>query len=468
MIQLRNYQNESIRLLRDLFRTKKRLVLCLPTGAGKTVVFSEMVRLAYLKGTTTLVLTDRKELFKQTITALGRVGVPVEEIAPHNRKRLNRNALIFLAMVETIKRRLPEINPSLIIIDEAHKGNFTKLIEQFPNAHIIGATATLVGKHFEKHYHDIVQVIDTPDLVRSGFLAPCKPYMMKDDFSDLEVKAGEFTEQSLNNHFNKPKLYEGVIENYLQYAKGMKTIVFNCNISHTQNINEAFVNAGISSKYITSETPKDQRDKILAEFKSGEIDVLNNCGILTTGYDEPTIECVIVNRATKSLPLWLQCAGRGSRTNPNKERFVLLDFGGNHTRHGLWNEPRTWSLKQKKKREGVAPVKTCPQCSAMLSNMVRVCEYCAFEFPEPIKLGPSKGVMIEITPIHLKGRKVANLSVEELIELQQSGKYKPTFIWRVVRSKNELEKYASLMGYSSGWVWRQKTQGAGHFTNYTI
>jgi predicted DNA-binding transcriptional regulator AlpA len=104
----------------------------------------------------------------------------------------------------------------------------------------------------------------------------------------------------------------------------------------------------------------------------------------------------------------------------------------------------------------------------MLSNMVRVCEYCSYEFPEPIKLGPSKGVMVEITPIHLKGRKVANISVEELIELQQSGKYKPTFIWRVVRSKNELEKYASLMGYSSGWVWRQKTQGSGHFTNYTI
>lgn len=472
MINLRPYQIESINELRYGFKKYKRQILALPTGAGKTVVFSEMVRLANEKQTVTIVLTDRTELFKQTIKALGRVGVAVEEISP-NSKKTYLGATIYLAMIETLKRRvniIEQLNPKLIIIDEAHKGNFTKIFELFPDAKIIGATATPVGKHIPKFYQNIVQNIDVPDLVENGFLVPCKPYQMVDDFSDLSVEKGEFSNQSLDAHFNKPSLYNGVVENWQKLANGLKTICFCVNIEHTINTCNAFLDAGISAEFITSKTPTIERDGILKAFTNNSFTVLVNCGILTTGYDEPSILCVIMNRATKSLPLWLQCAGRGSRLFPKKKEFILLDFGGNHTRLGLWNEPRIWSLKEKKKKEGVAPVKDCPKCSALLPAFVRNCKYCGHEFD--IKESEIKeGVMIEVlpkVPDQLKGKKISELNLFELIELQKSKKYKASYIWRVVRNKELIEEYAEIMGYSNGWVYRQEQEKDNEFTDYKL
>lgn len=434
-------------------------------------MFSEIVKRAAMRGTKTIVLTDRTELFKQTIKSLNNIGVAVEEIAP-NKKNTYLDAVIYVGMVETLKRRLDlieNLNPQLLICDEAHKGNFTKILDQFENARVIGATATPVGKHFHKYYTEIVQNIDVPELVEQGFLVDCKPYQMQDDFSDLEVKAGEFTSDSLDMHFNQTKLYDGVIENWQKYANNKKTICFNVSIKHTIAMNESFLKAGISSEYITSKTPKLDRERILKAFTEGAFTVLNNCGILTTGYDEPSIECVIMNRATKSLPLWLQCVGRGSRLYQNKNEFILLDFGGNHTRLGMWNEPRTWSIKEKKKRASneVTPVKSCPKCDGINFASARVCRYCDYKFPiEEKEL--VQGVMVEVVPSHLIGRRISDLDLYELIELQHSKKYKPSYIWRVVRAKELIKEYAEIMGYSKGWVWRQENEESTNYTDYKI
>lgn len=473
MIKLRDYQEESVNLLSNGFKKHKRIVLCLPTGSGKTVVFSEIVRRAAERGTKTIVLTDRTELFKQTIKSLGRIGVAVEEISP-NKKHTYLDAVIYVGMVETLKRRkylLANLNPSLIILDEAHKGNFTSILDAF-DCRVIGATATPKGKHFAKYYTDIVQNIDVPELVEQGFLVDCKPYQMQDDFSDLQTKAGEFTSDSLDMHFNKPQLYSGVVENWTKLANNKKTICFNVSIKHTIAINQAFLDAGISSEYITSNTKKDDRERILKSFTDGHFKVLNNCGILTTGYDEPSIECVIMNRATKSLPLWLQCVGRGSRLYSNKENFILLDFGGNHTRLGMWNEPRTWSLKEEKKRKSneVTPSKSCPQCSASVFASARICRYCEFVFPfEASEL--KEGVMIEVVPTHLKGKNIADLSIDDLIELQITKKLKASFVWRVIRSYGEasLTEYARKMNYTKGWIYHQLQKlDDSEFKNYKI
>lgn len=471
MLILRPYQTESVRLLSSGFLKHKRQVLALPTGAGKTVVFSEIVKRAAEKGTKTIVLTDRTELFKQTIKSLSRIGIAVEEIAP-NKKNIYLDAVIYVGMVETLKRRkelLENLNPSLIICDEAHKGNFTFILDAFKNSYVIGATATPVGKHFHKYYSNIIQNIDVPELVEKGFLCECKPYQMQDDFSDLQTKAGEFTSDSLDMHFNKPQLYNGVVENWQKFANNKKTICFNVSIKHTEAMNKAFLDAGISSEYVTSNTPKEERERILNAFTNGAFKVLNNCGILTTGYDEPSIECVIMNRATKSLPLWLQCVGRGSRLYPNKNEFILLDFGGNHTRLGMWNEPRKWSLAEKKKRDSneVTPMKSCPNCEAMVFASARECRYCGFKFPMDAQ-ELKDGVMVKVVPLHLKGKRISDLSLFELIELQQSKKYKASYIWRVVRAREQIDEYAELMGYSSGWVYRQKKENSTNFTDYKI
>ena len=474
MIVLRDYQNESIEELRNNFKAHKRQVLCLPTGAGKTVVFSEMVRMAAEKGTITLVLTDRIELFKQTFKSLSRHGIPIQELNAQ-KKGFDETAVVTLAMVETFKRRAVEdYKPQLIIIDEAHKGNFTKVLDKYPNARVVGATATPVGKHFHKYYSNIVQNVDIPDLLAFEFLVECKAYQMQDDFSDLEVKRGEYTESSQFMHFNKRKLYSGVIENWKKYAEGRKTIVFNVNIEHSEQMTAQFNEAGILSECITSKTPKEERKRILKAFSDGLIPVLNNCGILTTGYDEPSIECVIMNRKTKSLPLFLQCCGRGSRLYPGKKEFIVLDFGENHNEHGMWEEPRTWELKPpKKKKKQAAPVKHCPDCDAMLHAPIMKCKFCGHIF-EKEEAPMIEGKMVEVkphTPDYLKDRKISSLDMDELINLQDAKKYKPTFIWRVIRSRGKqyIIDYAARKGYSSGWVQRQiKEMNNSQFKDYIL
>lgn len=480
MPELYPYQGEAVVQLSNGFKEHLRQIFILPTGGGKTVVFSEIALLATTKGKTVLILTDRIELFKSAVNAFGRLHIPVCKINADN-KNIAKEAKLFVGMVETVARRLEllkDIELDLIIIDEAHKGNFFKIIDAFPEVKVIGATATPINKLLHKYYTNMIDVVTIQQLVENGFLTPCKPYQMQDDFSDVKVeKSGaEFNEESLFKHFNKSKLYEGVVENYLEKCNGKKAIIFNVNIEHSDTMARAFTAAGIQSYSITSKTSESERKYLLEAFSRGEFLVLNNCGILTTVYDEPTIEVVIVNRATLSLALWLQMQGRGSRIFPNKRFFTVLDFGMNHDRHGLWEEPRTWSLappKKKKQGLGAAPLKICKGCEAMIPAVAKKCSFCNFEY-EIGELKLKDGVLVEMKPTiptQLTERYIDSLSVEELIELQKTKMHTAQMIWRVVRSKGEesIKHYAKLMNYNYGWIKRQTEHiENSQFNNYKI
>lgn len=459
------YQNTTISLLRQGFASHLRQLMVIPTGGGKTVVFSTIVEAAVKKGTLTLVLTDRLELFSQTVDSLQSFGIPVCKINKDN-KTIHPDAKLYVGMVETVKRRLDQLSElpfALIICDEAHIASFNKIFDFWPKAHVIGATATPIGKHLYKYYSNLVCCVDTPDLVRDKFLSPCKAFQMQDDLSDLKTdNRGEFTDESLFLHYNKTKLYEGVIESWQKHSAGKKTIVFNCNVEHTIQMTAAFNNAGIRSFCIHSNTPKDERSYIMKEFAAGNFLVLNNCGILTKGYNEPTIESVILNRATTSLILFLQMIGRGSRILPLKPHFTVLDFGLNHDRHGLWNEPREWTLeppKKKKKGLGAAPVKACKACSAMLSAMSRECPYCGYIFL-PTEKELAQGKLVEVTNAirsGIEGRPVSTLTIPELIECEKTKTMKSTYVWRILRSRtaNDIGEYARLKNYKDAWIIRQ-------------
>jgi len=474
-MELREYQKDAIKQIQDSFKKHKRTVLCLPTGSGKTVIFSQMVYLAACSGTPTLVLTHRTELFEQTFKAIERHGIKIQRIEAKT-KVLDSTSLVSVAMVETIERRLKkgfEIEPKLIIIDEAHFGNFTKLINHFSNSYIIGATATPVGKHFFQYYTHIVEPVPLSFLIENKYLCDYKGYQMQDDFSDVKKSRGEFDESSLFMHFDKPELYSGVIEKYILHCNGQKALIFNCNIEHSENTTRAFNDVGIESYSITSRTSKEERKRILADFEIGKFKVLNNCGVLTTGYDCPTIEVIIVNRATLSLPLWLQMCGRGSRRTESKNMFTVLDFGKNHERHGMWSEDRDWRLRppKEKKTEKAPPTKDCPNCGAILPASVRKCPHCEYEFfSEDTATQLKDGVLVEVTKKTYVGKKISQCTIEELIQMQKTNKFKAAFIWRIIRSRGniELRYYAKLMDYSRGWIWHQEQEHNNEFTDYTI
>lgn len=473
-MELRDYQIDAINQIQNSFKKNKRTVLCLPTGAGKTVIFSKMVYMAALNGTSTLVLTHRTELFEQTFKAIERHGIRIQRIEAKT-KHLDSTSLVSVAMVETIERRLKkgfEIEPKLIIIDEAHFGNFTKLIAYFENSYVIGATATPVGKHFFKYYTNIVEPVLLSTLIDRGFLCDYKGYQMQDNFDNVKKSKGEFDEAALFAHFDKPELYHGVIDKYIEHCKGKKTLIFNCNIEHSENTTKAFNDAGIESYSITSNTDAAERKRLLQRFKNGEFLVLNNCGVLTTGYDEPTIQVIIVNRATMSLPLWLQMCGRGSRKSENKDVFIVLDFGKNHERHGMWSEDRDWKLKPDKEKSLKAPpTKDCPECAAMLAASARVCKFCGYEFfSEDTETELKEGVLVEVKKNILEGKKISECSIKELIQLETMKLYSPKYVWRVLRDRGRasLSEYATLKNYNHYWVDRQMKENSSIYTDYTI
>jgi superfamily II DNA or RNA helicase len=466
MKTLRWYQVEAKKQLSAGWKKHQRQILALTTGSGKTYTFVDMAISAAKRGHTVLVLTHRTELFSQTYGSFGAMSSEPKVIGPDS-KDPGEYTGIFVAMVETLARRKHLIaalkpNVKLIIIDEAHFGNFNKIIEEFPDAFILAVTATPVGKHFYEYYTNIVQTIDTPDLINEGFLVPYKAYQMADDFSDLKKGAnGDYSHKSQYDHFNKDKLYNGVIDEWKRRCKGKKTIIFNCNIKHSDETAQAFRDAGIKSYSVTSKTTKADRDRYMDEFENGDCMVLNNTSILTAGYDHPPIECVILNRATDSLTLFLQMIGRGSRLYSGKTHFICLDFGGNHSRHGMWSQPRKWELKpQKKKKKGEAVVKDCPKCEALVYGSARICEFCGYEFPIAIK-SLKDGVMEEYFEKDVPTKPPAECTTEEvalLVRLNMMPANKAASLIKR-RGKSELVIFARHMGYSMGWVHNKMKYG---------
>lgn len=459
------YQTETINQLRAGFMQHQRQILVLPTGGGKTVVFSTIVESAVKRGTLTMVLTDRLELFEQTMQCIASFSIPICKIDKSN-KRYPANAKMYVGMVETVKRRIIDLQHipfQLIICDEAHIQSFNKIFEMWPTTKVIGATATPIGKHIFKYYTNLISCIDTPELVEQGFLTRCRAFEMQDDFSDVTIQSnGEFQDVSLFNHMNKSKLYGGVIEKWLEKCNGQKTLVFNVNIEHTIKMTAAFNAAGIKSYCIHSNTEPAERKWIMKQFSKDTFRVLLNCGILTKGYNEPSITCVILNRATQSLALYLQMIGRGSRTFPGKVSFTCLDFGMNHTRHGLWNEPRIWSINPPKKKSdkiGAAPVKSCPACESLLPPTSKECPYCGYLFQLSAKQ-LAEGRLVELTNnirANIPGKYISQLTIPEIIELEKTASIKATYAWRVMRSRGvtAIAEYARIKNYKDEWIIRQ-------------
>ena len=391
-------------------------------------------------------------------------------------------------MVETlnnqIKKGLDLGKYDLLVIDEAHIGNFRKVLEGF-NGFVIGATATpLSNPPLKEQYNAIVCPVGIEQLIADRWLATPQTYAMHPvDTSTLKTARGEFTEASLDDAFNRPKVYEGVVKEFVGRWRDKKAIVFCVNISATINTAQAFATElGEGRVYaVHSKQPIKEREALIEAFTASKDGILVNCGIATTGFDCPDIEVVVVNRATKSVALWLQMVGRASRTTPSKTAFTILDFGENVTRLGFWQEPRDWAqifLHPKKKGEGVAPVKDCPDCGFVAYASARICANCGAEFaPNP---KTEAEVLAELKLMQykqmgkLEGRKIYDIAQNsaDLFELQRVKKYKQAFIERVLYFANytELQRFWRAKGYTDGYRWRKERDFAegSPVKNFTV
>ncbi|MEI7584638.1 DEAD/DEAH box helicase [Runella sp.] len=458
---LRPYQTESVSQVAQAFQSgNKRVILCLPTGAGKTVIFSDIASRSAQKGKRVAIITHRRELLSQA-------------------GRLNSCDIL---MVETlnnqIKRGLDLSQYDLLVVDEAHIGNFRKVLEGF-NGFVIGATATPISNPpLKEQYNAIVCPVGIESLINDKWLAVPKTYAMHPvDTSKLESARGEYTERSLDDAFNRPKVYEGVVQEFVKNWADKKAIVFCVNISATINTASEFgMQLGADRVFaVHSKQSPQERAALIDQFTASTDGILVNCGIATTGFDCPDIEVVVVNRATKSVALWLQMVGRASRTTPTKSEFTILDFGENVTRLGFWQEPRDWAQlfhNPKKKGEGVAPVKDCEKCGFVAYASARICANCGAEFPKPKKT--NEEVLAELKEMQYKvvskldGRKLFDIAQNpaDLFELQRIKKYKQAFIERVLYFANytELQRFWRDKGYSDAYKWQKERQFAEGFS----
>jgi superfamily II DNA or RNA helicase len=397
-MQLRPYQEEfATNIAKRLSEGFKRIVGQLATGGGKTITFSAITnRYITRSKKSVLIIVHREELLEQTKRTLYRsYGIIAEVVGKQMQK-----ADVYVSMVETLNNKLKNnpnyfVDVGLVIADEAHIANFHKIFPYFPTAYIVGFTATPISaskrKPLKGQFEDIICGIDIPELIQMGALVKNITINCKNDIkrTGIAIKNGEFDASAMANEYKKAKPIENTLHAYSEYAIGTKTLIFNCNIEHSKAVCERFQREGLPCKHL--DAGNDDRKEILQWFKETPDAILCNIGILTTGFDEPSIQTIIVNKSTLSIPLWLQMCGRGSRPFNNKEYFKIIDLGSNAINLGDWDDKRDWKYifyNPAKAGDGVAPVKECPKCHCINYASVKECKDCGYTFPviEPIEM----------------------------------------------------------------------------------
>lgn len=449
-------QKKSIEKIESRLNKVDKLLFQLPTGGGKTAIFSFIAQNRHKKEKV-LILCHREELVNQTAETLRTIGVSCETIIAQKRN-LHNKTNVYVAMVQTLKNRL-EANPKflpnlgLIIIDEAHILLHDKVFNYFQNAKLLAVTATPVTLKkvsfsrcsrcrndyptvqiccnletyeytrkftLSELYDEILCGTSIPELIAENRLVRELTYetgTIDRTTLTIDQKTGDYDKKSTDEYYTKHSF--DVVKNYEAHALDKKTIIFNSSSTTNQLVLEAFQEAGYSDrvKLFDSVNETENRKKVLKWFKETPNAILLNVNCFTTGFDEPTLECVILNRATKSLSLYHQMVGRGGRVSPNtyKPYFILIDGGGNIQEFGKWSDHVDWTKhfynneKPKPKKEPLEQTKQCTNCGMIHARTEICCPNCNYEYPKKeIKLtGGQIAVLTDEIPLP-NGRKIVD------------------------------------------------------------
>ncbi len=355
--KLYDFQHEAIEQIFERlkkFPEKYSLLYQLPTGGGKTVIFSKIAK-RYIKetGKKVLILTHRIELCGQTSNMLDEFGVHNKIINSKIKELPARDEhWCYVAMVETLNNRLHDEmveieNLGLVIVDEAHYNSFRKLFKFFEGKILLGVTATPLSSNInlpmKENYNELIVGDSIAVLIEKKFLARATTYSYDVILSSLKVGInGDYTVSSSELLYNNYAMQDKLLHAYEEKAKGKKTLIFNNGINTSRHVHKLFTDAGYEIRHLDNTHHEQERKDILHWLKVTPDAIVTSVGILTTGFDEPTVETIILNRATKSLTLYHQMIGRGSRILPNKSSFTVIDLGNNALRFGLWDAHVDW------------------------------------------------------------------------------------------------------------------------------
>lgn len=371
----------------------RKLAIQLATGGGKTVIFSNISSRWWRKNNTSVVIfVHREKLLEQTRKTLW-FEFGIEAVSVVAGMKYIPSAPIYVCMVESAFKRLSKLhNVGLVIIDECHRGEFNKLHAEFETVKILGFTATPLAaspkRPLNLYYEEIIVGPQIKELIKLGRLSQLITYEAKTKVSeeDLVVKGNDFDEEKMATVYRKGKHIAGTINAYVDRGVGLKTVIYNSNIQHSLDVTKAFNDAGYECRHLGYDIGKQAQKEVFKWLETNPHAIVSNVDIATTGIDEPTIEHIILNRDTLSLTLYLQMLGRGGRITNLKSMFWATDMGSNWKRFGEWGDDRDWAdifnnPPKPNPKLGVAAVKSCINCGALIPTPSHVCPYCDFVFP---------------------------------------------------------------------------------------
>jgi len=427
----------------------RRPLAVLPTGGGKTVVFSKITENEVVDGKRVWILAHRQELLAQASRTLKSFGIR-HSVQP------DFSAQVLVASTQTIVRRLAKLpEPDLIILDEGHHGTsptVRKIFDYYPDARKLGVTATpcrLNGAGLGSVYDDLILGPTNTFLTDNGFLSPAKYYAppIKADTSKLKIQAGDYSTKQSEEVMDEPQITGDAITHYRQICDGAPMLVFCVSVAHAHHVAEQYRTAGYRAAAVDGNLSDDDRDDRITGLGTGKYQVITSCDLIGEGLDVPSVTAVQLLRPTASLALHLQQIGRGLRMSSGKDHTYVLDHVGNvgsvvngrwMVKHGFASTDHHWTLDAGKKvMQGKAPpTRTCEECfSVHLSKPV--CPYCGYEYPKKEKTFKSlkhvDGKLVEIEQTKEQQRievKKAK-TYPELYAIAKARKYKRPHFWAI-------------------------------------
>jgi superfamily II DNA or RNA helicase len=389
---------------------KKRIILVAPTGSGKTIVGSAIIKSVTARRRGVLVLAHRREIIKQTSDKLQKLDVPHGIIMARTEPRPLENVQV--AAIQTLDRRAiraetMELPPAdLLAVDEAHHcpaTTYRRIIEAYPNAILLGLTATPCrgdGRGLGGIFETIIECPQVAELIEQGYLVRTRVYApVNPDLRGVRMQAGDYVEAQLADRMDRPQLIGDIVTHWHKFSERRKTVAFAVNVSHSVHMRDEFIKSGVRAEHIDGSTPKPERDASLARLASGEIELVTNCMVLTEGWDMPEVGCCILARPTKKMGLYRQMIGRVLRPADGKRDAIVLDHSGAVFSHGFVEDPVAWTLDPGKKAESPVHSKRCETPGSRLlecsqCGAVRVggepCPNCGFlpqRPPKPVPFG---------------------------------------------------------------------------------
>lgn len=404
----RAYQDQCIKHWYKALLDGFNPVVAVPTGAGKTVILCGLIDryIEQYPDRTVLIISHTQEIILQDYAALleffPEFGCGIYCASLHRKEHRK----ITVASINSVYK-LKSFKPDLVLIDEVHTvnhkntGMYRTFLKNMPQ--IGGMSATIFrtghgyihkgkGALFNNLAYDLTSIRNFNTLVKDKYLTKLisKSTNMEMDSSKVKKSAGDYNIKSLATVHDKDEITETAIIETIKYGKNYKKwLVFAIDTDHASHISECFNKHGIKADELHTKM-KGNRNEVIENFKTGSLRALVSVGMVTTGFDAPNVDLIVLLRPTMSSVLHVQMVGRGLRVAPGKNHCLVLDFAGNTLRLGPINNPII-PKKKGESKEGAAPAKTCPKCKAINFAMAKFCEVCNHEFVFKTKLTANAG-----------------------------------------------------------------------------